>query len=164
MSLDRFKTGQDSPDSGFTTALTEMQAGRKTSHWIWYIFPQLVGLGRSSTAKFYGLRDGDEALAYLHDSVLGPRLAEITHAVADELARGAQLNELMGGTTDAQKIVSSLTLFEWAVNQRDKAGSVTHVDSLARDCAAVLDAAERQGYSRCQYTLTQVGETDQRRS
>jgi uncharacterized protein (DUF1810 family) len=72
--LDRFRQAQDAPDAGYAGALRELRAGEKTSHWIWYVFPQLAGLGRSSTAVYYGLAGVEEAAAYLRDPVLGERL------------------------------------------------------------------------------------------
>jgi uncharacterized protein (DUF1810 family) len=96
-------------------AFRELQAGRKTSHWIWYVFPQLAGLGRSSTAVYYGLAGGEEAADYLCDRVLGERLVAAAAAVrthlADGKARAVRLEELMGSQIDALKLVSCMTLF-----------------------------------------------------
>src|SRR4051812_2087791 len=108
MSLDRFRSAQDSPHSGIATALAELEKGRKTSHWIWYVFPQLAGLGRSSTAQFYGIRDFAEAREYLRDSVLRERLVQTIAVVAKKLREGVPLEDLMGGATDSLKLVSSL--------------------------------------------------------
>lgn len=110
--LNRFIVAQAAEDEGFATALGELRAGRKTSHWIWYVFPQLAGLGRSTTARFYGLADPAEARAYLGDPVLREHLLRATEVVAQQLGRGIPLPELMGGETDSLKLVSSLTLFE----------------------------------------------------
>jgi uncharacterized protein (DUF1810 family) len=84
--LDRFRTAQADSMAGFATALSELRAGRKTSHWIWYVFPQLAGLGRLPTARRFGLADVDEAAAYLRDPVLGTRLAESVAAVHAHVA------------------------------------------------------------------------------
>jgi len=111
MSLQRFHHAQASQWAGYATALSEMRAGRKSSHWIWYIFPQVAGLGRSSTAQEYALGGLDEACNYLRDPLLRSRYEEVASAVAEHLSRGAPLEELMGGSTDAHKLVSSLTLF-----------------------------------------------------
>lgn len=146
MSLERFKTAQASSLDGFATALAEMQAGEKRSHWIWYLFPQLVGLGRSSTAQFYGLQGIAEARAYLQDQTLALRLHTLTSAVAARLTQGTRLVILMGGTTDALKLVSSLTLFELLAAE---AGNPT----FSAVCAEVLAVAEREGFPRCQFTL-----------
>ena len=78
--LERFKSAQASSYDG---ALREVRRGRKTSHWMWYIFPQVRGLGRSSTADFYGISGKEEARAYLADPVLGARLKEISEALLE---------------------------------------------------------------------------------
>ena len=156
MSLDRFHEAQASCSAGFDTALTEIRRGRKISHWIWYIFPQLAGLGHSSTARHYAIRNFDEARDFLRDPVLRPRFREIAAAVRDQLARGVDLEILMSSHLDALKLVSSLTLF------RAAAGTLTHegaaFDDLATLCHSILAAAESQGYSSCARTLTQIGE------
>ncbi len=72
--LDRFRKAHDASRAGFAVALRELHEGRKTSHWIWYVFPQLAGLGQSPTAVHYGLAGPDEAADYLRDPVLGERL------------------------------------------------------------------------------------------
>jgi uncharacterized protein (DUF1810 family) len=103
-SLDRFREAQDAPHAGFAVALRELQAGRKTSHWIWYVFPQLAGLGQSSTAAYYGLAGVEEAADYLRDRVLGDRLLTATAVVRTHLARTkarrARLEEVMGSHID----------------------------------------------------------------
>ncbi len=109
-SLDRFRRAQDAPHAGFAEAFRELQAGRKTGHWIWYIFPQLAGLGRSSTAVYYGLAGSDEAAAYLRDPVLGDRLIAAAAIVRAHLAKPSpvRLEELMGSSIDALKLVSCM--------------------------------------------------------
>jgi uncharacterized protein (DUF1810 family) len=113
--LDRFKTPPDDPRSGFATALRELREGRKRSHWIWYVFPQLVGLGTSPMAVTYGLRDVDEAIAYLGNPLLRERLIAVTRAVAAKTAalgeQPVSVSDLMGSEIDARKLVSSMTLF-----------------------------------------------------
>src|SRR5438132_347439 len=104
MSLKRFHEAQASRSAGYDTALSEIRRGRKTSHWIWYIFPQLDGLGRSSTARAYALRNLAEACAYLRDPLLRAHYEEIAGAVSEQLACGVSLEHLMGGTTDALKL------------------------------------------------------------
>src|SRR5215831_9234320 len=98
--LERFKQAQDAPRAGFTTALGELRAGRKTSHWIWYVFPQLAGLGRSPMATRYGLNGIGEADAYLRDPVLAERLAMAAGAVRAHVAphagAGVPLDVVMG--------------------------------------------------------------------
>lgn len=152
MSLARFHEAQADPHAGYDTALAEIRRGRKTSHWIWYIFPQLAGLGYSSMAQNYAIRDLAEARDYLRDPLLRARYAEITAAVSDLLARGIALEDLMGSRIDALKLVSSLTLFFAA------AGSLavrdSSFESLARLCDSVLRRVAAEGYSRCAHTLT----------
>jgi uncharacterized protein (DUF1810 family) len=92
-------------------ALEELRAGRKQSHWMWFVFPQLKGLGRSPTALFYGLASLDEARAYLAHPLLGPRLAAVAQAALG--APAASLHALFGSPDDL-KFVSSMTLFEKA--------------------------------------------------
>src|SRR5579862_5490680 len=137
MSLDRFHQAQSGRWAGYATALDEMRAGRKSSHWIWYIFPQLDGLGRSSTAREYALRDLDEACAYLRDPVLRQRYEEITGAVAEHVSRGAPIEHLMGGATDACKLVSSLTLFRAAADQLAQGDAASDFTQLAKTCDAI---------------------------
>ncbi|TCK64183.1 DUF1810 domain-containing protein [Curtobacterium sp. PhB136] len=89
-------------------ALAELRRGRKTSHWMWFVFPQRAGLGRSAMSERYAIRSDDEARAYLAHPVLGPRLVEVAEAAATAPARSA--DALMGGV-DALKLRSSMTLF-----------------------------------------------------
>ena len=117
--LDRFLEKQE---SDYPVALSEIRAGHKQSHWIWYIFPQLRGLGSSTYANFYGIEDADEARAYLAHPVLGARLREICGAL---LGLGLDQNdpaEVMGGYPDDLKLQSSMTLFA-SVSEE---GSVFH--------------------------------------
>ena len=95
----------------FETALAEVRAGYKVSHWMWYIFPQLKGLGRSSTAQYYGLDDLEEARLFAADPALGENLRTITQALLGQPKRSA--HAVFGGT-DAMKLRSSMTLFELA--------------------------------------------------
>lgn len=89
-------------------ALAELRRGRKSSHWMWFVFPQRDGLGRSAMSERYAIRSDDEARAYLADPVLGPRLVEVADAAASAPARSVEA--LMGGI-DAVKLRSSMTLF-----------------------------------------------------
>ena len=89
MSLERFHEAQASRSAGYNTALAEIRAGGKRSHWIWYIFPQIEGLGHSSTARAYAIRDLGEACAYLRDPTLRARYEEIVAAVSEEFAAGS---------------------------------------------------------------------------
>ena len=95
----------------FDMALAEIRRSRKVSHWMWYMFPQLKGLGRSSTAQFYGLDGLEEARRFAADPVLGGNLRTITQALLDQPDRNARA--VFGGT-DAMKLRSCMTLFELA--------------------------------------------------
>jgi uncharacterized protein (DUF1810 family) len=151
VSLERFHKAQAGATSGYDTALAEIRRGRKTSHWIWYIFPQIEGLGRSSTARAYAIRDLAEACDYLRDPLLRARYEEIAGAVSEQLARGVSLENLMGGSTDALKLVSSLTLFRAAA--RCLIGYDPTFDSLAQRCESILEQTGAQGYPPCAQTL-----------
>ena len=105
--LQRFKAAQD--DRGtFRSAIAELRAGRKTSHWMWFIFPQIAGLGQSRMSRTYAISSLSEAQAYLADPVLGGRLIECTRILTERFGRTAQD---IFGTTDAMKLRSSMTLF-----------------------------------------------------
>jgi uncharacterized protein (DUF1810 family) len=106
--LERFVTAQDGVYEG---VLRELRQGRKTGHWIWFIFPQVVGLGRSELSRFYGIESLAEARAYLDHPVLGPRLRECVGAV---LATSGLTAEQIFGSLDAMKVRSSMTLFHRA--------------------------------------------------
>ena len=106
--LERFVRAQD--HSGvYLTAVAELTAGAKRSHWMWFVFPQIAGLGTSETARHYAIGDLAEATAYLAHPVLGPRLRECVQLVADSTVPDAR--DLLGGT-DAMKLRSSVTLFQ----------------------------------------------------
>jgi len=151
MSLSRFHDAQASGSAGYDTALAEIRRGRKTSHWIWYIFPQIEGLGRSSTARAYAIRDLTEACEYLRDPLLRARYEEIAGAVREQLTRGVSVEELMGGSTDALKLVSSLTLFRAVA--LSLTGEDPTFDSLAQRCDSVLEQTSAQGYPPCAQTI-----------
>lgn len=98
-------------EQDYDQALKEIRSGRKQSHWIWYIFPQLKDLGFSSTAKYYGIRDLDEAKAYLREPTLSTRLIEISKAL---LMLNENDPETVMGYPDDMKLRSSMTLFSAA--------------------------------------------------
>ena len=106
--LTRFVSAQE---DSWPAALAELEAGRKATHWMWFIFPQLASLGRSGTAKRYGISGLEEARAYLAHPVLGPRLTTAARAL---LAHEGQSAETILGATDALKLRSSATLFDAA--------------------------------------------------
>ena len=97
----------------YEQALAEIRSGHKMSHWIWYIFPQMLGLGHSSMCQIYGIRDLEEAVAFLEDPYLGGNLREITQAVLD--LPGDDALELMGWP-DNMKLRSCMTLFAQAAD------------------------------------------------
>jgi uncharacterized protein (DUF1810 family) len=107
--INRFVKAQEEAYSGYAQALNEIKAWRKTSHWIWYIFPQLKGLGRSGMADFYGIVDREEAEQYLNHDVLGARIREITEALLEHKGKSA-LDIL--GDIDAMKVKSCMTMFD----------------------------------------------------
>ena len=95
----------------YEQALAEIRAGEKRSHWMWFIFPQHRDLGRSATAKFYGLSGEDEARAYLAHPLLGPRYRECVAAVRAQRQAGKSL-EAIFGQLDAMKFRSSVEIFD----------------------------------------------------
>ena len=99
----------DAQSPVFPSVLAELGAGRKTSHWMWFIFPQLEALGRSGTAKFYGLEDRAEAAAYWQHPVLGERLRQCTRLVL--ATRGKTAYDIFGSPDDL-KLRSCMTLFD----------------------------------------------------
>lgn len=108
--LERFVSAQNRADT-FATALDELRAGRKRSHWMWFVFPQIAGLGQSSMSQIYAISSLDEAQAYLSHPILGPRLIESARIVAE--LDGLTAQEIFGGI-DAIKLRSSMTLFAYA--------------------------------------------------
>lgn len=127
--LSRFVAAQQ---GSYSRALAELRAGRKQSHWMWYIFPQLAGLGRSATARHYAIRDRAEAAAYLAHPLLGERLRACTAATLALPGRSAQA---VFGSTDALKFRSCMTLFA-AVSER---GSLFE-QALGQYCDSEPDA------------------------
>jgi uncharacterized protein (DUF1810 family) len=112
--LARFVTAQDEHGT-FEAALLEIRRGRKTSHWMWFVFPQVAGLGQSATARRYAIHSLEEARAFLAHPVLGPRLRESAHAM---LAAPGESATAVLGSIDAQKLKSSMTLFLRAAADR----------------------------------------------
>lgn len=161
--LDRFIRAQAQDHGGIMTALEELAAGQKTSHWIWHVAPQLRGLSSSSRAIEYGIADLHEAMDYLRLEPLRERYLATCLLIrewtrTDEFApqQGRRpLCDVMGGDLDALKLVSSLTLFEAAAA---RVGDV-EVESAAH---ALLLTAEAQGLSRCERTLASVRQGEPR--
>ncbi|UOR06500.1 DUF1810 domain-containing protein [Hymenobacter aerilatus] len=98
----------DAQQSDYRTALSEIKNGRKRSHWMWYIFPQIQGLGFSETSRYYAIQDAAEAEAYLNHPVLGSRLVEISQELLKLNSNNA--NSIFGSPDDL-KLKSSMTLF-----------------------------------------------------
>jgi uncharacterized protein (DUF1810 family) len=105
--LERFVQAQDA-DATYDRALAELRRGRKTSHWMWFVFPQIAGLGHSPTSMRFAIRSLAQAQAYLRHPTLGPRLVECASILAHRQENDA---EQILGPIDAQKLRSSMTLF-----------------------------------------------------
>jgi uncharacterized protein (DUF1810 family) len=105
--LERFVAAQNAGGT-YDRALEELRRGHKTSHWMWFVFPQIAGLGQSQMSRTYAIGSLDDARAYLQHPVLGPRLLECAAAVAS--ARAGTAEQIFGGI-DTQKLQSSMTLF-----------------------------------------------------
>src|SRR5688572_23556260 len=102
--LQRFKEAQEQRASGFESALSELRAGGKRTHWIWYVFPQLSGLGHSAASQMYGLEGVAEAEEYLRDPLLRSRLLTIASVVVEQVgAKGLSLESLMASPIDVAK-------------------------------------------------------------
>ncbi|MDO9352638.1 MAG: DUF1810 domain-containing protein [Solirubrobacteraceae bacterium] len=129
--LQRFVEAQGAGGT-YEQALTELRVGRKQSHWMWFVFPQVAGLGRSAMAQRYAIASLDEARAYLAHPVLGPRLQESTAALLE--ADGSA--EAILGSTDAMKLRSSMTLFAAAAPDQP-----LFTDALDRFFGGEADAA-----------------------
>ncbi len=130
--LARFVDAQNAGGT-YERALGELRRGQKTSHWMWFVFPQIAGLGQSSTSRFFAISSLEEAKAYLRHGVLGPRLIESAQIVADIEERTAE--QIFGGI-DAQKLRSSMTLFSRAAPEESVFEQV-----LERYFGGVADAA-----------------------
>ena len=121
----------DAQSPMLATVMQELQAGQKRTHWTWFIFPQLVGLGHSHTAQFYAIDSLAEAIAYLEHPLLGPRLADCTKAVID--SQESSLRRLFGSPDDV-KFHSSMTLF--ALASRDES---IFIKAIEQRCNGVMD-------------------------
>jgi len=140
--LERFEAAQRDI---YPQALAELKAGRKTSHWMWFVFPQIAGLGHSAMAERYAIRDLDEARAYQAHPVLSARLKEATRAMCGHAGLSA---EAILGEIDAVKFRSSMTLFEAVAQGEAKALYGTCLDAFyggARDPATLEQIGERIG-------------------
>ena len=114
----KFLYAQDNPPAGCSTyaqALEEMKAGGKSSHWIWYIFPQIAGLGHSELNNRYSLTSKEEVLMYYSDPTLKARMNEILQVILDSKLG---IGNLMGSQIDAKKFLSSMTLFYYVTQEQ----------------------------------------------
>jgi len=148
--LERFRKAQHGHPS-LEEALSELRAGAKVSHWIWYVFPQLAGLGSSPMAVRFGLKGVEEAAAYLEDDELCAGLAAAADAASGQLAAGVPLLTLMGGETDARKLVSSMTLFT-PLAHAQRARGAAKAFQVAAGGDVILAAAASAGYPPCAFT------------
>jgi uncharacterized protein (DUF1810 family) len=118
--LERFVAAQDA-EGTYQSALDELRAGFKSSHWMWFVFPQIAGLGHSPTSRRYAISSLAEAAAYLEHPVLGPRLREAVGVLAS--LKGRSADQIFGGV-DAMKLRSSMTLFHRAAPEEPLFGQV----------------------------------------
>lgn len=133
--LERFLKAQE---YSYQVAYAEIKEGYKRSHWMWYIFPQIKGLGRSSMSEYYGITCLDEAKAYLEDAVLGTRLKEICVELLKHSDKSAQA--IFGGI-DSMKLKSSMTLFD-KVSPNQVFGKVLDVFFDGKRDKRTLDISE----------------------
>jgi uncharacterized protein (DUF1810 family) len=133
--LEHFVEAQDHAGT-YERALEELRAGRKTSHWMWFVFPQIAGLGQSEMSRRYALSSPEEAQAYLEHPVLGPRLTECAQALLRH--EGLSAEEIMGGI-DAVKLRSSMTLFTRAVQLASPRKASNSDASCGLDGAGVFE-------------------------
>lgn len=151
INLKRFLDAQDGGTiidrsrTAYEVALNEILGGEKTSHWIWYIFPQ-GPFGTSEMAQRYAITSRAEAIAFLQDAILRGRLLKISNAVADKLLAGITPLTLMGSEIDCQKLASSMTLFEFIAVELDD----QEFGSTAKN---VLNKLAPHGWGRCTTTL-----------
>lgn len=121
----------DAQEGDYEQVRAELRAGRKTSHWMWYIFPQIAGLGHSAMAQMYAISGRAEAVSYLQHRLLGPRLRECTRLVNE--VRGRTIEEILGGI-DALKFRSSMTLFAKVTED-----NLAFLDALEKYCDGEMD-------------------------
>jgi uncharacterized protein (DUF1810 family) len=159
--LQRFKDAQDQKGAGFETALDEIRGGGKHGHWIWYVFPQLAGLGHSMPSRIYGIEGVAEAEDYLKDPLLRSRLLTIASAVAEQVSSSSSrsLERLMGSSIDVTKLVSSLTLFGEVAERLAASDGLADYEGIARAADRILAAAEVEGYPRCEFTVRHLTST-----
>ncbi len=135
--LDMFIEAQDTV---WSDVLSELQAGKKTSHWIWFVFPQLAELGQSDMSQLYGLEDLDEATAYLGHEELMRRLMVVSALILEHA--GTDPAEILGDV-DAKKLQSSMTLFGAVPNAPDVFRKVLDVFYAGQPCPRTIEALAR---------------------
>jgi uncharacterized protein (DUF1810 family) len=154
--LQRFKDAQNDSDSGFDEAIAEIRRGRKQGHWIWYVFPQLRGLGHSAMSETFGIDGEAEAIAYVRDALLRARLLDVTSALVAQRERGTHLSTVMGSSLDAAKVVSSMTLFAAVTPTLRDSEARGECERLAHDAAAILEWGAEEGLGPCEYTRARL--------
>jgi uncharacterized protein (DUF1810 family) len=150
-----FSTFVSSSDRDYPDALHELKIeGQKSSHWIWYILPQLASLGSSSQAIWYGIKSLPEARNYLLDPLLGQRLIEISEVILAQLTRArVPIRTLMGGGVDASKLLSSATLFYFASHGTPHAALF---DELRQACELRLKRQDSKTILFCEESLMRL--------
>lgn len=155
--LKRFLDAQDGGSSvdksrtAYEVALKEISDGEKTSHWIWYVFPQ-VPIGTSEMSQRYAISSLAEARAFLQNTTLRHRLLEISNAVADKLMAGVPPERLMGSSIDCKKLASSMTLFQLVAAELDE-------QELRRATARILQQLALHGWPKCIQTLEWISKS-----
>lgn len=150
MDLSRYIQAQNDPEAGYVVALHEIRTTGKRSHWMWYVFPQIEGLGKSPSTRYFALSDLEEAMAYMHHPVLGARLLEVSEAIVERLNDGTDLVTLMNSRIDVQKLVSCMTLFAGLAKREGIQ------ERLARAASVILETAEDEGVPACAFTADQL--------
>ncbi|WED44061.1 DUF1810 family protein [Legionella cardiaca] len=159
------KRFHDAQEKQYDDAYAEIKSGRKIGHWIWYILPQLKILGKSPNSATYGITDLTEACAYLQDEVLFSRYLKMVKLIAEKLEQGIHVNVLMGSylddkkATDALKLASSLTLFQYAAQHLTTSTEEpikSNLFKLDEYCSRVLKIIEQQGYPYCKKTYNNI--------
>ncbi|MDA5092964.1 DUF1810 domain-containing protein [Aliiroseovarius sp. KMU-50] len=135
--LDMFIEAQDTV---WSDVLSELQAGKKTSHWMWFVFPQLAELGQSDMSQLYGLEDLDEATAYLEHEELKRRLLVVTSLMLEHV--GTEPADILG-RIDAMKLHSSMTLFAAVPDAHDAFREVLEAFYGGKPCTRTIEALAR---------------------
>ena len=137
-------------DRDFERALSEIEAGRKRTHWVWYIFPQVAGLGMSATSRQYAISNIEEAEAFLADPLLGANYRRIVDAVWHQVVGGGVAIADLFGAPDDAKLVSSLTLFAGVARRRLPPTGAS--DTFVSRADQILAAAFAEGLPHCMTT------------